>query len=58
MKKTALSGRTLTKYQITIHVQGRRGNAEVDGLMTKTVTLSQVATAKVVVPSGAREALE
>jgi hypothetical protein len=54
-----LDGRgRLTKYEIAIRVQGRRGNAEVDGTVTKTVTLSDVGTAKFEVPAAAKQALE
>jgi hypothetical protein len=54
-----LDGRgRLTKYEIAIRVQGRRGNAEVDGTVTKTVTLSDVGAAKFEVPTAARQALE
>lgn len=49
---------SLTKYQITIHIQGRRGNAEVNGLMTKTVTLDQIGKEKVEVPPEAKKVLE
>jgi hypothetical protein len=46
------------KYTLTIRVQGRLGNAEVDGPVTKTVVLSDPDAAPVTVPEGARKALE
>jgi hypothetical protein len=48
----------LEKYEIAIRVQGRRGNAEVDGVVTHTVTLSALGMTKVEVPPGAKKALE
>ncbi len=48
----------LTKYEIAIRVQGVRGNAEVDGVMTRTVTVSGVGMTKVELPAGAKKALE
>jgi hypothetical protein len=48
----------LVKYQVAIKVQGRLGNAEIDGETTKTVTLSDVGATKVEVPMEAKKALE
>jgi hypothetical protein len=48
----------VAKYTITIRVQGRIGNAEVDGTVVKTVTLSGIGTTEVTVPDAARKALE
>lgn len=47
----------LVKYETSIRVQGRRGNAEVDGTVVKTVTLSNVGMTKVNVPAEAKKAL-
>jgi len=48
----------LTGYEIAIQVKGHRGNADVDGTMTRTVTVKDVGTAKVEVPAAAKKALE
>jgi hypothetical protein len=48
----------LAKYEIAIRVQGRRGNAEVDGVMTTTVSLTNVGATKVIVPDAAKKILE
>jgi len=48
----------LAKYEIAIRVQGRRGNAEVDGVVTRTVWVSAVGTTKVEVPVAAKKVLE
>ncbi|MBI2804692.1 MAG: hypothetical protein HYX68_06870 [Planctomycetes bacterium] len=48
----------LVRYEIAIRVQGVRGNAEVDGVMTRTATIAELGKVKVVVPAGARKALE
>lgn len=48
----------LTKYRIDIVIRGRRGNADVDGRVTKTVTLTDFGRAKVEVPPAAKKALE
>jgi hypothetical protein len=48
----------LTGYEVSIQVKGRRGNADVDGTVTRTVTVSNVGTAKVELPAAARKALE
>lgn len=47
----------LTMYQLAIRVQGRLGNAEVDGSQERTVVLHGVGTTKVDVPAAARKAL-
>jgi hypothetical protein len=46
------------KYEIAIRVQGTRGNAEVDGVMTRTVTINEVGKTKIELPAGAKKALE
>lgn len=48
----------LVKYEIAIRVQGVRGNAEVDGVMTRIVTVAELGKVKVEVPAGAKKALE
>lgn len=48
---------SLAKYTITIRVQGKRGNAEVDGVMTRTVTIGDIGTVKIALPAGAKKAL-
>lgn len=40
----------IAKYRIAIRLQGRRGNADVDGEVTRIVTMSHVGQAKVEVP--------
>lgn len=45
-------------YEIAIRVQGTRGNADVDGTVTKAVTVSDVGSTKVEVPAAAKKALE
>ena len=46
------------KYVLTIRVQGRQGNAEIDGEVTRTVSLSERGSTKIEVPEGARKALD
>jgi len=46
------------KYSLTIPVQGRLGNAEIDGKVARTVLLTDRGTAKVVLPEEAKKALE
>jgi len=46
------------KYSLTIRVQGRLGNAEIDGRLTRTVTLSEHGSARLDVPEAAKAALE
>jgi hypothetical protein len=48
----------VVKYTVSIRVQGKRGNAEADGTREKTVKLSDIGSAKVDVPQGAKNALE
>jgi hypothetical protein len=48
----------LSKYEIAIRVQGVRGNADVDGVMTRTVSVSGVGATKVELPAAAKKALE
>jgi len=47
----------ITKYRLAIRIQGRRGNAEVDGVATRTVTVSHVGSAKVEVPEAVKALL-
>jgi hypothetical protein len=48
----------LAKYEIAVRVQGKRGNAEVDGVVTRIVTIADIGKTKVEVPAGAKKALE
>ena len=48
----------VAKYQIAITVKGRRGNAEVDGVTTHTVTISNLGLTKINTPAAAKKALE
>jgi len=48
----------VVKYAISIRLQGRQGNAEVDGTSEKTVILSELGKAKIELPEGAKKALE
>ena len=52
------AGGHVTKYEIRIRLQGRLGDAEVDGTATRSVTLSGRGSTRVEVPAGARKALE
>lgn len=52
------AGGDVVGYEVTIRVQGRLGNAEIDGARARAVTLTEVGKARVVVPTGARKALE
>jgi hypothetical protein len=47
----------ISKYRITIRLQGRRGNADVDGEVTRIVTISHVGDAKVEVPEAVKTLL-
>jgi ribosomal protein S28E/S33 len=38
-------------------VQGKRGNADVDGVMTRTATIGDVGTVRIELPAGAKKAL-
>lgn len=54
-----LSGKgQVIRYTITIRLEGRIGNAEIDGSSTRTVNLVDVGQTRVEVPEGARKALE
>lgn len=57
IKLTLAPDGTLTGYRLAIHVQGRLGNAEVDGTQERTVTLRGLGVTKVEVPAAARKAL-
>src|SRR4051812_34201267 len=48
----------VTGYDVSIQVKGRRGDADVDGTVARTVTVKDVGTAKVEVPAAAKKALE
>jgi hypothetical protein len=52
------AGGGLVQYTLGVRVHGRRGDTEIDGTVTKTVTLGEVGTARVEVPEAARKALE
>jgi hypothetical protein len=46
------------KYALTIRVQGKLGNAEIDSQLKRTVTLGDRGTARVELPEAAKKALE
>ena len=48
----------MTCYEVSIQVKGRRGNADVDGTITRTIIVKDVGTARVEVPAAAKKALE
>lgn len=48
----------LSKYSLRIRVQGTLGNAEIDGQITRTVTLSEQGMARIELPEEAKKALE
>jgi hypothetical protein len=48
----------LTKYTIEIQARGRLGNADVDTTVVRTATLTDVGSARLEIPAGARKALE
>ena len=48
----------LTRYEITVRLKGRRGNADVDGEATRRVTIKDVGGTKVAVPDEVRKLLE
>jgi hypothetical protein len=48
----------VAKYTITLHVRGRVGNAEVDGMPTRTMTLTGLNGTKIEIPDAAKKALE
>jgi hypothetical protein len=48
----------VSKYELVITVKGQRGNAEVDGKVTKIVTIGDIGETKVEIPAAARKVLE
>ncbi len=52
------AGGLLTRYTVEIRAKGRLGNAEVDATVARTVTLTEIGTARLEVPAAARKALE
>jgi hypothetical protein len=48
----------LAKYEIAVRVLGRRGNAEVDGTVTRSITLTKVGVTEIDVPAAATKALD
>jgi hypothetical protein len=48
----------VVKYETVLRLQGRLGNAEIDGEAKKTVTLGDGGGVKVEVPEGAKKALQ
>jgi hypothetical protein len=46
------------KYSLTIPVQGRQGNLEINGQVARTVLLTDRGTAKITVPDGAKKTLD
>jgi hypothetical protein len=48
----------VARYSLTVRVQGRLGNAEIDGRVTRIVLLSEHGTARLEIPEGAKTALE
>jgi hypothetical protein len=48
----------VNKYELYITIKGRRGNADVDGKVTKIVTFGDIGETKVDVPAAARKVLE
>jgi hypothetical protein len=46
------------KYTISLRVQGRLGNADIDGQVTQSVTVGNDGTVRVEVPEAAKKALE
>ena len=53
-----VSGGQVTKYAVTLRLEGRLGNAEIDGTAQRTVTLSDAGRTAFEVPAAARKALE
>ena len=47
----------VARYAISIKVQGRQGNAEIDGTTEKTVVIQDIGSARVEVPEEAKKAL-
>lgn len=52
------AGGKFAKYEIDVRVLGRRGNAEVDGTVTRSITLTNVGVTKLDVPAAATKALD
>jgi hypothetical protein len=48
----------LLQYDIAIDIEGKRGNADVKGTVSRTVKLSDIGKTKVEAPDAARKALE
>ena len=48
----------LTRYKISLRLQGKLGNAEIDGNHVRTMAISDVGATKVEVPEAARQALK
>jgi len=44
----------ISKYRLAIQIQGTRGNADVDGVVTRTVTISQLGATKVEAPEAVK----
>ncbi len=51
-------GGNVVKYEVSVRLKGKRGNAEVDGTFARIVEVSAVGTTKVEPPAAARKALE
>jgi hypothetical protein len=56
--KVWVDGGQVTRYAISLRLQGRLGGAEVDGTSLRTVTLSDPGKTNLEVPVAARKALE
>jgi hypothetical protein len=48
----------VVRYSITLRLEGRIGNADIDGEFTRTVSLREMSRTRVEVPEAARRALE
>ena len=53
-----VAGGQVTKYAVTLRLEGRLGNAEIDGTAQRTVTLSDAGRTAFAVPAAARKVLE
>jgi hypothetical protein len=53
-----VAGGQVTKYAVTLRLEGRLGNAEIDGTAQRTVTLSDAGRTAFAVPAEARKVLE
>jgi hypothetical protein len=51
-------GGKVVRYSVSFRLKGRRGDAEVDGKLTRTVQLRGAGSTRVEVPAAARKALE